>query len=1590
MYRSSANRLFASIVSVALLMLLVSSGALLAAQQPTPGAKVVKPTTVQASRVGVSPPMRTMKTVQPGDTNGGQNLRAILNPRLPNRGTPNAPVGHDPLVQRAIGKAAIPSPLLSFDGISDVNGVQPADTTMDVSPSQVLQWVNLSWSVYDKSGNQLGGPFLGTSFWSGLGGVCANNNGGDILVRWDQFAGQWWVSQLAYPGGAEGFHQCIAVSTSSDALGTYYQYDFLYSPTDLNDYPKLGMWPVPGATAGINDGYYVSVNNFANASTFTGTKIMAFDRQAQLAGNPGVMQIFDVGQINPGLGIMLPADLRGTTLPPNGSMQTYVSQGAPDLDGSAGPVVHVFQSYTDFTTPANSFLQQLPDLPVDPFDWASINGDVAPQVGGGGLEVLNDRPMYRADYRVFADHDALVFLHDVNVGPSTPVSGERWYELRGVAGATLIAPPTVFQSGTYGPDDSTWRWMGSIAQDTVGNISMGFSATSGGSGIVSDPSVHYTGRLSGDPLGTMTQGEDTYLDSTQPFSGFRWGDYSTVVVDPVDQCTFWYTTMYGAGDWATRVGNFKFPNCSNGPSGTLEGHVTDGTNPIAGVTVVAGANSTSTDASGHYLFLVPVGTYSMTASKFGFLPASASGVVVTDGGDTVQDFTLTPAPSVVVNGIVTDGSGGAWPLYAKIVVTAPGAPTSTLYTDPVTGYYSLTLVQGITWSFAVSAPGYVPGGGSLPLVPTMPVVANWVLLVDAVACTAPGYAANGNVALNESFDAGTLPPNWTVVNNTGNGAGWYINTGASPCGDVSGNLTGGTGPYALVDSDCDGLVADDNSLISPSLDLSTYSTVQLKFNEDYNWLGDEADVDVSPDGGTTWTNVLAQTASARGPLQKVIDITSVAAGHSNVQVRFHNYNVFFAWWWQVDNVIVSDVPSCTPEAGGLVVGNVRDANTGAGLNGATVTNVGGGSTTSFATPNDPNEDDGLYILFAFSGQQTFQASHTSYSTQQKNTLVVPNSAQRLDFSLGAGELTASPSPLNARLDPGTSTNQTLTLTNNGSASANFTILEINAPLATSVTHGFAPQALRQQAIDRLPKASNGKPIEGAPSTKDIADVPNPPGPGRPLTAGNVLASYPSGITLGWGIATSGVDFWLSSLGIGGGDNKDHEYDSTNGTSTGATIDDTPGIQAWAGDGAYDVRTGMMWRVDVVNSGSSCIFELDPVSKVVTGNRICPSTGTSERGLAYDAAGDTFFMGSWNDLTIWHFDTAGNILDSAVVNLPISGLAYNPANGHLLVMSNSGGNIPDITVLDAHNNYAVIGSYAITNNGTEAFTPFGGAGLEFDCQGNLWAIDQNTQTIYNVESDEGYFCALDIPWLSENPTSGTVSGGGGTFPVTVTFDSTGLLPGLRQAQLQFQTDTPYAVPGIPVNLTVLFLDVPDANQFQAFIYGAAGAGIMMGGPPNCPAGVLDFCPNNVVTRADMAGYIFRAVHGANTAPPVYLNEYGDVTFNDYNAFYIQGITNDGITAGCGNGNYCPNSPNTRAQMSVFIWKGQHGSTLPPACVPPGSFSDVPCGSFAADYIYGLFSEGVTAGCGGGNFCPNANITNGQMAVFLVKGFNIPHL
>jgi hypothetical protein len=165
--------------------------------------------------------------------------------------------------------------------------------------------------------------------------------------------------------------------------------------------------------------------------------------------------------------------------------------------------------------------------------------------------------MYRLAYRNFGTHESLVVNHSVTVGSNKGTSvGIRWYEIRDPNGT-----PTVFQEGTFAPD-SSFRWMGSIAMDNVGDIALGYSLSS--SSVF--PSIAYTGRVPTDPLGTM-EGENIVKagGGSQVKSFIRWGDYSAMVIDPVDDCTFWYTTEYiastGSFNWSTEITSFKFPRC---------------------------------------------------------------------------------------------------------------------------------------------------------------------------------------------------------------------------------------------------------------------------------------------------------------------------------------------------------------------------------------------------------------------------------------------------------------------------------------------------------------------------------------------------------------------------------------------------------------------------------------------------------------------------------------------------------------------------------------------------------------------------------------------------------------------------------------------------------------------------------------------------------------------------------------------------------------------------------------------------------------------------------------------------------------------
>ena len=179
----------------------------------------------------------------------------------------------------------------------------------------------------------------------------------------------------------------------------------------------------------------------------------------------------------------------------------------------------------------------------------------------------------------------------------------------------------------------------------------------------------------------------------------------------------------------------------------------------------------------------------------------------------------------------------------------------------------------------------------------------------------------------------------------------------------------------------------------------------------------------------------------------------------------------------------------------------------------------------------------------------------------------------------------------------------------------------------------------------------------------------------------------------------------------------------------------------------------------------------------------------------------------------------------------------------------------------------------------------------------------------------------------------------------------------------------------------FQDVPLGAFAFDFIQTLALSGVTGG------CGNANYCPDNRVTRAQMAVFLERGMRGSDFVPPVAVGDvFLDVAANDFAAAFIEQLFSDGITGGCGGGNYCPNDPVTRAQMAIFLLRAKYGAAYAPPA-PTGVFADVPVGGFADRWVEQLAAEGITSGCGNGNYCPNEPVTRAQMAVFLVRTFGL---
>ncbi|MGA2979848.1 MAG: choice-of-anchor D domain-containing protein [Terriglobales bacterium] len=638
------------------------------AQQPktvTKGAAVIK-----EFKHDTGPVLREIAPLLP--EYGTPPLHEIENPAIPHNWSHKAE--KDPVLQSQNSPQGPQTPGLSveFEGIGYGDdffcNCMPPDNDGAPGTTQYVQYVNTTYQVFDKSGNTLLGPLSGNDFWSGFGGSCQSDNSGDTVVRFDAAAQVWVVSQFALNNSGDDY-ECIAVSQTDDATGAYNRYAYAFS--HFPDYPKFGVWP---------DAYYFTFNNFTlSGSSFVGANACAVNRANMLAGTAATMQCF---QQSSSISSLLPSDLDGAIPPATGTPNFFMTL---DPDGSANLDMYAFS--VNWVNPSESTFTGPTLIPVPAFtplcEGAGSHEDCVPQptAGSDPLEALSDRLMYRLVYRNFGDHTTLLVSHSIVAGSS---GGPRWYEIHDPE-----TSPFVYQSGTYAPDGQ-WRWMPSMAMDQNQDIAVGYSWS--GSGAGDYPSINYAGQTPSDPQGTLES--EVVLQAgagSQKSGGFdRWGDYTSMTVDPTDDCTFWYTEEYlqatgqnGGFNWSTAIGSFSFPEC--GAGGTPNFHITANPNSE---TVALGGSGTST------VTVYPVngfsGSVELSASG---LPSGVTAQFVPNPTTSTSTLTLTVSATaaagtspVTITGV--SGTTNTTTLNLTVSNLAPAvtlSPTSLTFTTVVVG-----------------------------------------------------------------------------------------------------------------------------------------------------------------------------------------------------------------------------------------------------------------------------------------------------------------------------------------------------------------------------------------------------------------------------------------------------------------------------------------------------------------------------------------------------------------------------------------------------------------------------------------------------------------------------------------------------------------------------------------------------------------------------------------------------------------------------------------------------------------------------------------------------------------------------------------
>src|SRR5271167_3216137 len=759
--KSAVFKLSVGAIFLLALMLAVLTSAEETAAQP---AVLTSPDVNYPLHFDVSRPLRDMAT-EVSSPAGAHVAPPVHYPKLQllKEAAPGAQAMEDGAIQASSGPLV--SAIVGLNLLGVGNGFPgysvpdaPTDVNLAVGDTQVLQWVNVSYAIFDKTtGAVIMGPILGNAFWSGFGGACQTSNSGDIIAQWDKVAHRWVATQNVF---SSPYMTCVAISTTPDATGTYYR--FAYPQPGFPDYPKWGIW---------SDAYYQSQNNFgASGYSYVGAYACAYERAKMLVGDSTAKQIcFQTGTFDDSL---LPADLDSVgTPPPSGQQELFLGS----IDNGV-PYVYQYLFHVDFKTPSNSTFTGLggsmPIAGVAHFDLACGGaGACIPQRGVSDLlDSLGDRLMYRLAYRNFSgDHQAWLVSHSVTAGSSV---GERWYEFRAPENSTSLS---VYQQGTFAPD-SNYRWMGSIAMDSAQDIALGYSVSSSSM----YPSISFTGRVPGDGLGTMESEASIVAGSgSQTDTSNRWGDYTSMAIDAADDCTFWYTNQYymvtTSFDWSTRLASLRFNGCGGPPPPDFAISASP-----ASLSIQQGNQGTSTitttvsNGFNNAISLSTSGVPSGTTVSFNPNPIAAPG-----SGNSTMTITVGSSTPAGTYPITVTGNGGGIQHNTTVTLTVTAAANFTISASPAslsvlqgnqgTSTITTTVSGGFNSAISLSAAG-MPSGTTVSFNPNpIPAPSSGS---STMTITVGASTPNGSYPITITGNGGGIQQNTTVTLTVTAPSGW--------------------------------------------------------------------------------------------------------------------------------------------------------------------------------------------------------------------------------------------------------------------------------------------------------------------------------------------------------------------------------------------------------------------------------------------------------------------------------------------------------------------------------------------------------------------------------------------------------------------------------------------------------------------------------------------------------------------------------------------------------------------------------------------------------------------------------------------------